>query len=187
MAQPDNVGALLWNPELDDPELAGEDDSELGDETEVGARKAHNLEFPAPSIPKLLSLEKPARVQTVRWGDKVTLTFPPGSVSSPGSEQFSSVQLPQPMVCNITFHAEIMVPILGAVSVTVLSLFFGVGSANYRRDYAFSLLPAALAPIDFTIESVPLQSLQAQVAGVGFGGQRISATLSLAPVSGAAR
>lgn len=188
MSRPE-LGALLWNPELDDPELSGNEDAEEliaeDDDPEVGGSKGHHPDFPAHSIPNLLSRATPGGIPTVRWGDRVVLTFPPGSVSSPGSQQFAEVTLPRPMVCSVQFHAEIGLPILGAVSVTVLRVLFGVGSATRQQDFAFSLLPAALSPIDFTIEAVPMQRMQAQVLGVGFGGQTINATIAVAPYSGA--
>jgi hypothetical protein len=181
---PQPEASLLY----DDSELDGEDVDEAEDEDEgdeVGASKAHDARFPLERIPNPISRATPDRIQTVRWGDRVTLIFPAGSVSSPGSQQFADVVLPVPMVCSISFRAEIMPPVLGTVSVTILELIFGVGSANYTRQYNFATLPALLSPIDFVIPAVPLQRLQGRVGGVGFGGQKINATLSLAPVSGA--
>jgi hypothetical protein len=180
---PQPEASLLYEP--DDVHGEAEDEDEDDDADEVGGQKAHAARFPLQSIPNPLSRATPDRVQTVRWGDRVTLIFPAGSVSSPGSQQFADVVLPVPMVCTISFRAEIMPPILGTVSVTVLELIFGVGSANYTRQYTFSTLPALLSPIDFVIPAIPLQRLQGRVSGVGFGGQKINATLSLAPVSGA--
>ena len=179
---PQREASLLYEPD----DVHG-DELELDDDVDdqVEGQKAHDGRFPLASIPNPLSRATPSRVQTVRWGDRVILTFPAGSVSSPGSQQFSDVNLPVPMVCSIAFHAEIMDPVLGSVSVTELELIYGVGSANYTRRYAFSGSPALLSPIDFLIPAVPLQRLQGRVAGIGFGGQRINATLSLAPVSGA--
>lgn len=182
MPQPE--ASLLYEPDVHGDELEP-DELDEDEADEVSGQKAHDGRFPLARIPNPLSRATPNKIQTVRWGDRVDLIFPPGSVSSPGSQQFADVNLPIPMVCSITFHAEIMPPILGTVSVTVLELIYGVGSANYRREYAFSGSPALLSPIDFVIPAVPLQRLQGRVGGIGFGGQKINATLSLAPVSGA--
>lgn len=177
--------SLLYEPDDLDGEDADEAEGYEDEPAEVGASKARDPRFPSPSIPNPLSRANPEQLATVRWGDRVDLTFPPGSVSSPGSAQFSDVVLPRPMVCTVSFHCEIMAPILGTVSVTVLDLIFGVGSASYRRQFSFSTLPALLSPIDFVIDAVPLKRLQGQISGIGFGGQRIFGVISVAPVSGA--
>lgn len=181
--------SLLYEPDELDGDDADADDAEADEDAdaEVGASKAAAPRYPLPTIPDPLSSANRERIATVRWGDRVELVFPPGSVSSPGSAQFSSVQLPRPMVCSVSFHCEIMAPILGTVSVTVLDLIFGVGSASYTRRYAFSTLPALNSPIDFVIDAIPLQRLQGQISGVGFGGQKILGVISVAPVSGASQ
>lgn len=179
--------SLLYEPDELEGDDADADEADADDEdaAEVGASKVARPRYPLPTIPRPLSSANREHIATVRWGDRVELTFPPGSVSSPGSAQFSAVELPRPMVCTVSFHCEIMAPILGTVSVTVLDLIFGVGSASYSRRFAFSTLPALNSPIDFVLDAIPLRRLQGQISGVGFGGQKIFGVISVAPVSGA--
>lgn len=104
---------------------------------------------------------------TVRWGDERVLTI--GPLGNVVSGDLLNVELPDPSVCSMWFHGEIIAG-TGGVLATSLELFTGNGSQTTRIRRAYPGLPAqgpiADVPIDVTWQ-IPLVSVRGRVSLLG--------------------
>ncbi len=128
-----------------------------------------------------------SRPNTVRWGDKASITFDPTTGRSvKQSTQLLQVKLPRPMICSVRLTAIVRLSPgpTTRLDVTTLDLHVGVGSSQQKITRSWWLQPNGLQDLDVIISDIPVTQLLAEVSCIGTadGGQMVvTYNMALAP------